>query len=81
MQESIDLFKDLTKAEKEEGRLRGYIAGLCISTRQRLGYSQTEFAEFLEISSRKLVKIEECRYDFRMSEYLVLKYRLLGLGE
>ena len=66
----MDLFKVLSKAEKTQGKLRGQIAAAVMNKRHYMNLSHQEFAKLYKISKRKLKKIEECNYSFKIDELI-----------
>lgn len=75
----IDLFEDLTKAEKLEADIMGSIAVAIIEKRLSMGMTQTEFAKFLGVSQSMVVKWESCEYNFTIRS-LVKITSLLNLN-
>ena len=61
---AVDLFSDLTEADKTENRIRVSVAKEIISARKKLGYSQKELAKKLGVSQAMVSQYEsgDCNF-------------------
>lgn len=75
---ALDLFPELSDAEKAENKILVDIAEKIISQRKKLGYSQKTLAQKLGVSQSMISQYEDGNYNFTISSLCKLLY-CLGL--